>query len=106
MWWTDGSADFNRRLARNTPYREWFEQAERWEEAILSMLEGRNPSSTICPSDVARHEKPRGWRKHMDEVRDAARRLARRDAVIIMQRGRVLDPDSEFHGPVRIARPR
>ena len=24
-WWTDGAPDFNRRLARNTPYRHWFE---------------------------------------------------------------------------------
>ena len=26
VWWTDGAPDFNRRLAKNTPYREWFEQ--------------------------------------------------------------------------------
>lgn len=25
VWWTDGAPDFNRHLARNTPYREWFE---------------------------------------------------------------------------------
>ncbi|HEX7239728.1 MAG TPA: hypothetical protein VF263_05655 [Longimicrobiaceae bacterium] len=24
VWWTDGAPDYNRRLARNTPYREWF----------------------------------------------------------------------------------
>ena len=24
-WWTDGAPDFNRHLAKNTPYREWFE---------------------------------------------------------------------------------
>ena len=23
-WWTDGAPDCNRRLARNTPYREWW----------------------------------------------------------------------------------
>ncbi|TNC13624.1 hypothetical protein FF100_12680 [Methylobacterium terricola] len=23
-WWTDGAPDYNRRLARNTPYAEWF----------------------------------------------------------------------------------
>lgn len=26
VWWTDGAPDFNRKLAKNTPYREWFEQ--------------------------------------------------------------------------------
>ena len=24
VWWTDGAPDFNRRLARNTPYRDWY----------------------------------------------------------------------------------
>ncbi|MDY7094990.1 MAG: hypothetical protein SX243_18610 [Acidobacteriota bacterium] len=24
-WWTDGAPDYNRRMAINTPYREWFE---------------------------------------------------------------------------------
>lgn len=23
-WWTDGAADFNRHLARNTPYADWY----------------------------------------------------------------------------------
>lgn len=27
-WWTDGSPDFNRRLARNTPYADWFATVE------------------------------------------------------------------------------
>lgn len=29
VWWTDGAPDFNRRLARNTPYAGWFEQLKR-----------------------------------------------------------------------------
>lgn len=24
VWWADGAPDFNRRMARNTPYRDWF----------------------------------------------------------------------------------
>jgi hypothetical protein len=24
VWWTDGAPDFNRRLAKNTPYKDWF----------------------------------------------------------------------------------
>jgi len=27
VWWTDGAPDYNRRLARNTPYAAWFEHA-------------------------------------------------------------------------------
>jgi hypothetical protein len=25
VWWTDGAPDFNRHLARTTPYRDWYE---------------------------------------------------------------------------------
>lgn len=24
VWWTDGSADYNRRLVKNTPYADWY----------------------------------------------------------------------------------
>jgi hypothetical protein len=24
IWWTDGAPDYNRRLARNTPYADWY----------------------------------------------------------------------------------
>ena len=24
VWWDDGAPDYNRRMARNTPYAEWF----------------------------------------------------------------------------------
>lgn len=27
VWWTDGAPDFNRKLAKNTPYAEWFADA-------------------------------------------------------------------------------
>jgi hypothetical protein len=25
VWWDDGAPDFNRHLAKNTPYRAWYE---------------------------------------------------------------------------------
>ena len=28
VWWNDGAPDYNRRLARNTPYREWYESLD------------------------------------------------------------------------------
>lgn len=36
-WWTDGARDFNRHMARNTPYAQWFEDvtARHDEEAGL-----------------------------------------------------------------------
>ena len=24
VWWTDGAADYNRHMAKNTPYADWF----------------------------------------------------------------------------------
>ena len=26
VWWNDGASDYNRHLAKNTPYAEWFAQ--------------------------------------------------------------------------------
>jgi hypothetical protein len=26
VWWADGSPDYNRRMAVNTPYRDWYER--------------------------------------------------------------------------------
>ncbi len=28
VWWDDGSPDYNRHMAKNTPYKEWFESLE------------------------------------------------------------------------------
>jgi hypothetical protein len=25
VWWSDGAPDFNRKMAKNTPYADWFE---------------------------------------------------------------------------------
>jgi hypothetical protein len=32
VWWTDGAPDYGRRLARDTPYAEWFAGLEAVEE--------------------------------------------------------------------------
>jgi hypothetical protein len=28
VWWSDGAPDLNRRIAKNTPYAEWFNKVE------------------------------------------------------------------------------
>ena len=33
VWWTDGAKDFNRHLAKNTPYASWYDKLARAEEA-------------------------------------------------------------------------
>lgn len=29
VWWTDGSPDFNRPMAKNTPYATWYAEVSR-----------------------------------------------------------------------------
>ncbi|WP_224245750.1 hypothetical protein [Hyalangium gracile] len=29
VWWSDGAPDFNRKMARNTPYAEWYSRVMR-----------------------------------------------------------------------------
>ena len=29
VWWTDGSPDYNRKMAKNTPYAAWFDELEK-----------------------------------------------------------------------------
>jgi hypothetical protein len=74
------------------------------ERTILSLLEDRAPSSTICPSDAARAVGTAdSWRSLMDPARDAARRLVEAGEVVITQGGEVVDLDSA-RGPIRIRR--
>lgn len=30
VWWEDGAPDYNRKLAKTTPYRDWFERLARF----------------------------------------------------------------------------
>ena len=40
----------------------------------------------------------------MPHVRETARRMARDGQLVITQRGKALDPDASFRGPVRLRR--
>ena len=74
------------------------------EQLILEMLAGRDESSTMCPSEVARAASPEGWRMLMPAVRIAACRLAAEETIQITQGGRVITPESTWRGPVRLGR--
>ena len=104
VWWTDGSPDYNRRLVRHTPYCEWFERIQAFADAIVTLLAARADDASICPSEVARAVVPTNWRAHLDDVRQAGRQLARHGAIVILQRGRELDPDKPVRGPIRYRR--
>jgi len=69
---------------------------------ILELARARAPAKTICPSDAARAVGGERWRDLMDDARAAARDLARSGDVEITQRGKVLDPDATWRGPIRI----
>ena len=72
------------------------------ERTILSLLDDRAPTSTICPSDAARAVGTAdSWRSLMDPARDAARRLVEAGEVVITQGGEVVDLDTA-RGPIRI----
>ncbi|MFU8893121.1 MAG: DUF3253 domain-containing protein [Luteolibacter sp.] len=71
------------------------------EHAILDLLSTRKTGATICPSEVARMLHPDVWRDHMEEIRNAARRLVVRGRIEIIQRGRAVDP-STAKGPIRL----
>lgn len=106
VWWDDGAPDEDRRLIDNTHYAGWFARARLWRQAIEALLDQRQPSASICPSEVARAVSPRGWRAHLEEVRELGRHLARRQQVVIARPGRTCDPDLRVHGPIRYRRPK
>jgi hypothetical protein len=71
------------------------------EARLLEMVRARGPRATLCPSDVARDLFPDpGWRREMERVRRAGRRLAIEGRIEVTQGGRVVD-FSDARGPVR-----
>ncbi|MEV8314921.1 DUF3253 domain-containing protein [Streptomyces sp. NPDC059900] len=80
----------------------------RLERAILELLERRDPSASICPSDAAREAYEGdgdGWRELMEPARRVAGRLVTAGKVEITQSGRRVDP-AKARGPIRIRRAR
>ncbi len=75
---------------------------ERLAAAILALAGHRGPEKSICPSEAARAVGGAGWRDLVAEARETARALAREDRVQVTSRGRVLDPDEHWTGPIRI----
>ena len=97
VWWTDGARDYNRHLAKNTPYARWWAVVE----ATLALLDGRD--GTVCPSEVARRLDPSAWRDRMAEVRDVAAGLADDGVLAVTRGGEPVDPRAPG-GPIRLAR--
>lgn len=80
------------------------------ERTLLSLLDARARTASVCPSEVARAVAGQGtdeeaWRRLMEPARMAARRLVARGEVQVTQGGRVVDP-STAKGAVRVRRTR
>ena len=75
------------------------------EDTMLELLRARGSERTIGPMDVARAlggDHPDGWGPLMPEVRRAAVRLMKQGRLVILRKGRPVDPD-EFRGVYRLA---
>lgn len=75
------------------------------ERAISALLAQSTGDATICPSEAARAVGAADWRDLMEPARAAARRLAVRGEIDIVQGGRVVD-GSTAKGPIRLRRRR
>ena len=73
------------------------------EHEILTLLAARHPTSSLCPSEVARRLDPDRWRARMSAVREAADRLAARGLVVITQRTFRVQATAA-RGPIRLRR--
>ena len=75
------------------------------EDTIIELLQARGSERTIGPMDVARAlggDHPDGWGPLMPQVRRAAVRLMKQGRLVILRKGRPVDPD-EFRGVYRLA---
>ena len=78
--------------------------ADRIEAAILALLAERGPGRSIAPEEAARAAGGPDWHALLAGVRTAAQRLARAGRIVILRKGKPVDPD-EFKGVYRLALP-
>lgn len=71
------------------------------DDAILSLAAACGATSSITPEDAARAVDSEHWHKHLHEVRAAAVRLAKDGRIVILRKGKPVDPDA-FKGVIRL----
>ncbi|HYH53655.1 MAG TPA: DUF3253 domain-containing protein [Solirubrobacterales bacterium] len=75
---------------------------EQAQEAILDLLDQRDPGTTICPSEAARAlGGDDGFRPLMGLVRDAADELVKAGRIEVTQGGKPVDLN-RAKGPIRL----
>lgn len=81
---------------------------EEIEAVILRLVRERGPDKSICPSEAAREiggPHPDGWGPLMIPVRRVAVRLAQEGRVVVLRKGKPVDPN-DFKGVYRLSLPR
>ena len=72
------------------------------DRSIIDLTRARGRDKTVCPSEVARAVSAADWRQSMEEVRQRARHLAKSGHIDITQGGHAIDPETDWHGPIRL----
>ena len=81
------------------------------DDTILALCAARGAGKTICPTEAAQaHGAALGsgelaWRDWLQPVRRAAIVLARQGRLVILRKGKPVDPD-DFRGVYRLGLPR
>lgn len=74
---------------------------------MLALVAARGEGRTVGPSEVARAlggDHPDGWGPLMQPVRQVAVRLMKEGRIVILRKGRPVDPD-DFKGVYRLTVP-
>jgi Protein of unknown function (DUF3253) len=77
-------------------------------QEITRQTAGLAPGKSICPSDVARvlaGSHPDAWSKAMPHIRRVAVEMAKAGKLLILRKGKVVDP-ADFRGVYRLGAPR
>ncbi len=74
------------------------------DDAILTLVAKAGPDKSICPSQAARALSPDNWRPLLKRTRQTAIGLARQGKIVILRKGKVVDPN-DFKGVYRLALP-
>jgi hypothetical protein len=88
-------------------------------QAILALLAQRGAGKSISPSEAARavaetRARPHGqpgdppdlWRRYLNAVKQQALHLARQGRIVILRKGKPVDPRAPIKGVIRLALPR
>jgi hypothetical protein len=82
-------------------------RSEEIEAAMLALVAERGAGRNLDPTEIARAvggDRPEGWGPLMQPVRQVAVRLMKEGRIVILRKGRPVDPD-DFKGIYRLTLP-